>query len=100
MNKLTQQLEQLSKELEQLNLDLKQSKTFDERQRLINNHPVNKYGFGFSEEVKLLLILKILEIECKLSSDKSKVESKARLMGFIANEIFYHRKVKYAKYDY
>jgi hypothetical protein len=56
------QLEQSKRELKQFAINLKQSKFSDEAQILINNHPVNKYGFKFSEEVKLLLILKILEI--------------------------------------
>jgi hypothetical protein len=43
---------------------------------------------------------KFLKLECKLNSDKSEIEPKGYLMGFITNEIFYHRKFKYDKYDY
>ncbi|CAG8852770.1 43898_t:CDS:2, partial [Gigaspora margarita] len=70
-------------ELTHLETNLSQSQTAKERQSLIANHPLNKYGFGFSEEVKLLLILKGLEIEFQLAHDKLNIKNLALLIAGI-----------------
>ena len=82
----------LKSELAQFELDLTNCLTIDERQALITNHPANKHGFGFGEEIKLLLILKRLEVEFEIASKKPKIKELALLMAAVKSEIFWKRK--------